>query len=84
MYLYSRRELPRPLQNIFTLNRDIHSHNTRNKNAPHITDRHGKKICKSFIHAAPQTWYNIPEKTKQLRTIKSFGGKYKQELLKEM
>jgi hypothetical protein len=84
MYLYSRRELPRPLQNIFTLNSDIHSHNTRNKNAPHITDRHGKKICKSFIHAAPQTWYNIPEKTKQLRTIKSFGGKFKQELLKEM
>ena len=84
MYLYSRRELPRPLQNIFCLNSDIHSHNTRNKNAPHITERHSKTICKSFIHAAPQTWYNIPEKIKKLRTTKSFSSKLKQDLLKEV
>jgi len=64
MYLYSHRELPQLLQNIFSLNGDIHSHNTRNKNAPHITERHSKTICRSFIHAAPQTWYNMPDKIK--------------------
>ena len=84
MYLYSHGELPQPLQNIFSLNSDIHSHNTRNKNAPHITERHSKTICKSFIHAAPQTWYNMPVKIKTLRTTKSFSGKFKQELLKDM
>ena len=84
MYLYSRSELPKPLQNIFTLNRDIHSHNTRNKDAPHITDRNSKTICKSFLHAAPQTWYNISEEIKQLKNIKTFSGKLKKQLLKEV
>jgi len=77
MYLFSHRELPQPLQNIFSLNNDIYPNNTRNKNAPYITERHCKTICRSFIYAAPQTWYNMPEKIKSLRTTKSFSGKFK-------
>jgi len=73
-----------PLQNLFILNSDIHSYNTRNKNGPHVTDRNYTTISKSFIHAAPQIWYNIPEETKRVKTLKSFSSKFKQALLKDI
>ena len=84
MFLHSQIMLPIPLQNMFTLNSVIHTHNTRNKDLPHIY-QNSHTINKSFIHRAPQTWYNLPEHIKNSsNSRKSFINKFKHELCKEM
>jgi hypothetical protein len=84
MYQYFKGELPRPVQNIFTTNIDIHSYNTRNKYHPHIISRNTQSIGKTFIHKAPQNWYSIPESIKTVRTSRSFIAKYKKHLITEI
>ena len=39
MYLHQRNELPLPLQTLFITNANIHEHNTRHRNDPHIITR---------------------------------------------
>ncbi len=55
IYLHRNEQLPKPLQTKCVTNRNIHSHNTRTRNHPHVMSRNSSIINKSFIHQAPQT-----------------------------
>ncbi len=81
MYLYDNNQLPLPLQNKFVRNRDIHGHNTRSRNRPHVDSRNSSITSKTFIHKAPQFWYNLTPVLTQAKTVKSFITRYKKELL---
>lgn len=84
MYCHSKHLLPKPLLQLFTANREIHCHNTRAINNPHIPRLNTKQATKSFIYTAPQLWFTIPENVKDAKTVKSFVGKYKTELISRL
>ena len=60
MYSYTKGSLPTPLMDMFITNTDIHLHNTRNVNNPHIQSRRTKIAQKSLRHMGPIIWYKIP------------------------
>ncbi len=84
MYLHSQNKLPSPLMNMFTVNRDIHEHDTRTRNHPRIPSWNTEVIGGTFVRKAPVLWYSIPERVKTEKSIKSFVKKYKTELLDKM
>ena len=45
----------------FTSNANTHSHHTRQRNVPHVTQMHGSISAKSLIHKGPQIWSEIPQ-----------------------
>ena len=59
MYSYTKGSLP-TLMDMFITNTDIHLHNTRNVNNPHIQSRTTKIAQKSLRHMGPIIWYKIP------------------------
>ena len=75
---------PHHSQAIFTPNTDIHDHNTRHRNDPHIGTRRTNQLSRSFIHNAPNIWYNIPLQIKETRTVGSFCHKMKRYISSEI
>ena len=79
--MFTKSELPLTLNNMFTLNRNIHAMNTRHRNDPHIMRRRTEKASKSLIHKGPELWYQLPEHIKQSDTRVSFIKLLKEYLL---
>ena len=82
MYEYSRLILPTPLIDLFTPNRNIHEHNTRNRNAPHFITR-TYNASKSFLHQGPKLWSTLANEHKISKTTKSFTKTFKKMLISE-
>ena len=81
MHSYIYCILPTPLLNLFTVNRNIHLHKTRQQNQPHIIHRRTAFISKTFIHQAPDQWYKLPENIRQLRSVNNFNRNVKKHLI---
>ena len=77
MYSFSNGQLPQTLQCLSTLNADVHQHNTRHHKDPHVVSRTSSVVSKSFIHAAPNIWFELPANIKVCKTTKSFQYKLK-------
>ena len=77
MHSYIYCILPTPLLNLFTVNRNIHLHKTRQQNQPHIIHRRTAFTSKTFIHQAPDKWYKLPENIRQLRSVNNFNRNVK-------
>ena len=75
MYQHKNNLLPKPLMLLYTPNTEMHNHNTRHKDDPHINSRRTNQYNQSFLHKAPEIWYNIPEEIKSARTLNSFKSK---------
>ena len=73
MYSFINISLPDPLMTMFTVGRNIHSHDTRHLHQPHIQYRKTAFLSKTFIHQAPETWYKLPETIRQLRSRHTFN-----------
>ena len=52
-------------------------HNTRHHKDPHVVSRKRSVVSKSFIHAAPKIWFELPANIKACKTTKSFKYKLK-------
>ena len=67
-------------------NINVHTHDTRRRDHPHIVNRNNQAIGKTFIliHKAPANWYLIPEQVKDTKTVKGFVPKYKAILWSNM
>lgn len=86
MYAIHHNSLPLALRNMFVINRDIHTHQTRNRHNPHVTIRRTNVSSNTIRHKGPAVWYSIAENIKSKLTIKSFTrnlrgvmlGKYSQ------
>ena len=77
MYSFSNGQLPKLLLCLFTQNVDVHQHNTRHHKDPHVVSRKSSVASKSFIHAAPKIWFELPANIKACKTTKSFKYKLK-------
>ena len=81
MFKYSRNELPTKLMQNFELNKDVHNHNTRHKNDPHIKHYNTRIFATTFLHIAPNLWLDIKQSIKNCNTCESFNRQYKKLLL---
>ena len=77
MLSMSKGTLPLALVNHITFNTDIHTHDTRNKNNLHITQRRTVIASKSLRHKGPAIWYSIPSEIRIKNTFKSFNNTFK-------
>ncbi len=53
MYNMKRGTLPTPLSKQIKLNANMHTHNTRNRNNPHVTERRTKLASRCLRHKGP-------------------------------
>jgi len=54
MYMSIHKLAPPPVCSIFTLNTELHTHNTRRRHDPHIETRSSNIISRTFKHKAPK------------------------------
>ena len=66
MYRYSRKQLPTNIHSLFTINSDIHTHNTRQANVPHVSKFRYKQTLNCFLNQGPLEWINLPINIKNL------------------
>jgi hypothetical protein len=69
MYNYNVCRLPSPLNFIFTRNTDVHSHQTRHSQDPHVASRRLHSTTISFICQGPEQWSKIPNNIKDAKSI---------------
>ena len=81
MYDLTQGNLPTPLQDIFTINRNLHSHNTRHRHAPHTQSRRSAFASRSLLHAGPKLWQTVPMDLKRKCQSKAFKTSYKKYIL---
>jgi hypothetical protein len=81
MYCLHKNTLPHPITSIVTYNCDIHSHNTRNRENPHIITRRTNLASKSLRHKGPEVWYTIPNDIKSTKSLTSFTRKLKKSII---
>jgi len=63
------------------MNKEIHTHNTRQHQDPNIIRRKTQAMAKSFICRGPETWGSLPKMIKESKTLKSFKNKLKNKYL---
>ena len=69
------------MSDTFTLNINIHDHDTRNKQNPHIMKRKTNIAPNSFKHKGPVVWNNITNEIRKCKQIKSFSHKLKLNII---
>ena len=72
MYMHVAHILPSPLQDVFKPNINVHDHNTRHRLDPHVRTSNLNLTLQSFLHKAPEIWYQLPQHVKQSVTKLSF------------
>ena len=83
MFLHATNQLPPSLMLCFSLNENIHSHNTRHRNDPHIQARNTNIMTKNFLCKGPEIWLGIPNEIKQCKTRSSFNYKIKKHIISQ-
>jgi len=73
--------LPSPLNNIFTINQNVHSYNTRQPHDFHFMPMRYDIVFKSFIHQGPQLWSELPNEIKCASSRKAFVSRIKKYIL---
>ena len=81
MYQYHNNTLPDSLLSMFTPNRNIHRHNTQNRDNPHILTMRTASAQLSIKHTGPILWQSTPHTIQQAQTLTSFTKSYKKHLL---
>ena len=72
MYNFTHDILPRSsLSDLFITNANVHAHNTRQRDDPHIS-RKTSFHSRTFVHQGPKLWMDLPTDIKQAVTLKSF------------
>jgi hypothetical protein len=79
MFALNKGLLPSPLTNMIAMNRDVHTHNTRNY--LHVEQRRTRLASNSLRHMGPLVWYKTPLIVRESHTANSFTRKYKRHVL---
>ena len=82
MYKYINLLLPHPLKDLFVLNKQLHTYNTRNRNNPIVPMHRTESGKKCIAHMGPVIWIKVPDNIKKAKTLKSFRSLLKKNLLK--
>ena len=80
MYMHVAHMLPASLMDFFTPNINVHDHNTRHRLDPHVRNSNSLLTVQSFLHKAPEIWYQLPQTIKQSITKISFMTKMRKYL----
>jgi len=81
MYKHNKSLLPTQLQQLFTLNREIHQYNTRNRNDPIVPKHKLEATKRSIAHMGPIIWNSIPKEIKTAKNLSSFKRNLKSFLI---
>ena len=81
MFKYTNNQLPAPFDNLFTLNRDVHSYPTRNSQNYHLVNPKLLISHKSIRHHGPDIWNSLTKSVKACTTLFSFKATLKNELI---
>lgn len=81
VFKFTNNLLPVPLLSIFSLNYNIHQHNTRHSRDPHIEPARTKRLQRYFIHTAPKLWLELPNIVKTAKSINSFNRRVKKHYM---
>ncbi len=81
MYKVINQLLPEPIINKFTINLNIHTHNTRQASDIHITQRSKQVTHNSIVHRGPEIWSQLNNEFKIIETYNLFKYKVRQHLI---
>jgi len=81
MYKINNNLLPSPVVKIYKHNYELHLHNTRQHNQPHIQHRRTQLASKQITHTGPDIWHNLPLNFKQSNSVKILKKTYKKYLI---
>ena len=81
MYAATNKLLPSKLSTLYQQNTEIHNHQTRQANNPHIRYRKTIKAGTSINHKGPEIWHNLSNELKKSTNIKTFTNQYKCSIL---
>ena len=81
MYKASKNDLPKPINIQYKLNTNVHSHDTRQLQNPHIRHRRTMQASKQITHKGPKMWQQVPNNLKNIPNLKLFSKHYKQYLI---
>ena len=71
-YSFNNHLLPVPLLNLFEINKDVHSYETRRKNDPRPPMHKSTYFNKSFLNKCPTLWSSLSPTIKDAKTRKTF------------
>ena len=71
MYKFTNDILPWSISYLFINNANVHAHNTRQRDDPHISSRITSFLSRTFVHQCPKLWMDLPTDIKQAVTLKS-------------
>ena len=74
--------VPNYLDNIFKINSEVHSHNTRNCKNLHINKTGNDSGMRKFGYRGSVIWNRIPTEIKDSNSLGTFKTQYKRSLLK--
>ena len=77
MHKHKTNKLPIIFHNFFTINAEIHAHNTRQKHKYHINTVKCNRSKFSIKYHGPSVWNNIPEFLTDIPNSNLFKRKYK-------
>ena len=82
-YMFSpqRGTRPTPLIKRITYNTEIHHHNTRNVQNPHIAQRRTNIASKNLRHKGPEIWYQLPEELRNTKILETFAYHLKKYII---
>ena len=81
VYDFVHLKLPPPLLTIYDQNLNVHEHNTRHAQDPHVKHHNYDQVAKSFIFKGPEIWSKLPADTRHSLTRERFACRAKQYLL---
>ena len=83
MYEFLNNSLPTPIMNIFTVNSDIHGHNTRQLNDVQLPKVKTDIVKRSYLCKAPVYWSQLSNNVKSSKTSNIFKRLLTKNLLSQ-
>ena len=80
MYTWMNDLLPKSLDNLFSINEEIHDYFTRNARGPHLQRIKTNLMKKSFLIESPKFWLLLPQEIKNSNNCKLFCKRLKRYL----
>jgi hypothetical protein len=78
---FNLKNLPEAFTNYFTLNNDVHQHNTRKKSQFHKSYKRTNYVKHTLSNKGVDIWNGLEKKIKNIRSLQSFKKIIKKHLL---
>ena len=83
MHAYMQNDLPTRIFELFIRNTEVHNHNNRQNENPHVQTRHTSIAAKSIVHYGPMILSKLPIELRNITLKSTFAKKYKIYMLEK-